>query len=499
MRGTGASRGTRPVDFSPREIADYRDVVEWTLAQPWCDGNVGTGGISYDGMVGLHLAAATDRVKAVATEFSPLDIYDDVALPGGVPCIGFARDYRHVTISLETNVPIEGVRMIPWWTHLTRLLFDGVMPMNGIAMDDVRRDHMKNWNSSAVFNEVRYRDDVIADTGLTSDALAVNDSVLERVRSNGAAVYFYAGYFDTASVRGSLRAFDLLGGKTRVTIGPWTHGGRKNSSPFSADSRVCYDFAQDERRFFDYHLKGKDESGFGSEKPIRYFTMGEEKWKSTDRWPPSVVTATKTYYLADHHLLHTESSSDDVAIDVYDVDVRSSSGYVSRWNLVQHVFLESVTYPDRAQQDKALLVYTSRPLSSSIVVTGVVRVRVFIEAVDATDLVVFGYLEDVDPHNGTVRYVSEGRLRVSHRCDDLSASACRRSFKRADWRPVSGVEAVEFEMEPVSYRFGVGHAVQLALSGADDDNFELSGFDVPRRWKLYRGGAYDSRIALPVE
>jgi putative CocE/NonD family hydrolase len=47
VRGTGASFGYRSVVFSPDEQADTDDLIDWIVAQPWSDGNVGMMGQSY--------------------------------------------------------------------------------------------------------------------------------------------------------------------------------------------------------------------------------------------------------------------------------------------------------------------------------------------------------------------------------------------------------------------------------------------------------------------
>ena len=45
-RGTGASFGSRGVDFSPRERLDFAEACRWARYQPWCDGWLASGGIS---------------------------------------------------------------------------------------------------------------------------------------------------------------------------------------------------------------------------------------------------------------------------------------------------------------------------------------------------------------------------------------------------------------------------------------------------------------------
>ncbi|MDB5867068.1 MAG: putative hydrolase, CocE/NonD family, partial [Betaproteobacteria bacterium] len=45
-RGSGKSPGYLD-PYSPREIQDYHDAIEWAARQPWSNGNVGLIGVSY--------------------------------------------------------------------------------------------------------------------------------------------------------------------------------------------------------------------------------------------------------------------------------------------------------------------------------------------------------------------------------------------------------------------------------------------------------------------
>src|SRR5262245_56712723 len=56
-RGTGASFGIWKAPFSPDEIKDYNEVVNWIVSQPWSNGKVGATGNSYTGNTALWLAA----------------------------------------------------------------------------------------------------------------------------------------------------------------------------------------------------------------------------------------------------------------------------------------------------------------------------------------------------------------------------------------------------------------------------------------------------------
>src|SRR6476620_838866 len=49
VRGTGASFGMRDGFRSPAEREDYREIADWVVRQPWCNGSIGATGISYVG------------------------------------------------------------------------------------------------------------------------------------------------------------------------------------------------------------------------------------------------------------------------------------------------------------------------------------------------------------------------------------------------------------------------------------------------------------------
>src|SRR5258708_2587188 len=49
VRGSGASYGARVCEWSPDEIRDGVEIVDWIVRQPWSNGKVAALGNSYDG------------------------------------------------------------------------------------------------------------------------------------------------------------------------------------------------------------------------------------------------------------------------------------------------------------------------------------------------------------------------------------------------------------------------------------------------------------------
>ena len=84
LRGSGASYGSRPSEFTPQDVDDLSDLLDWILLQPWSDGSVGGIGDGLTGMLVEKLAArGHPALKAAVLRFSPFDLYQDLVFPGG--------------------------------------------------------------------------------------------------------------------------------------------------------------------------------------------------------------------------------------------------------------------------------------------------------------------------------------------------------------------------------------------------------------------------------
>ena len=104
VRGSGASLGERNMEFSPEEIADGKDIVDWIIAQPWSDGKLGTTGISYVGTTAeMLLVNKHPAVKACIPRSNIFDLYNYIMFPGGVRMGPFIDAWGKTTQSLDQN------------------------------------------------------------------------------------------------------------------------------------------------------------------------------------------------------------------------------------------------------------------------------------------------------------------------------------------------------------------------------------------------------------
>src|SRR3546814_6350909 len=82
-RGTGASGGQWDA-WGARTRADYPEIIDWVVAQPWSDGAVALDGGSYGGITSLFAAASGHpAVKAVFATIPMGDAYRDITFAGG--------------------------------------------------------------------------------------------------------------------------------------------------------------------------------------------------------------------------------------------------------------------------------------------------------------------------------------------------------------------------------------------------------------------------------
>jgi len=129
VRGSGASFGSRPVAYSPEEIKDGAEIVDWIIAQPWSNGNIGAMGISYSGGTAeMLLINQHPAVKAVAPMFSGFDLFSEIAFPGGIHLNWFTKTWTTINHRLDNN-------QLPFGGWLANLFVRGVRPVDHDAGD----------------------------------------------------------------------------------------------------------------------------------------------------------------------------------------------------------------------------------------------------------------------------------------------------------------------------------------------------------------------------
>ena len=496
VRGSGASFGSRPYAYSPKEIHDGSEIVDWIIRQPWSNGRVGSLGISYAGATAeMLLVNQHPAVKAVAPLFSGYDLYPEIAFPGGIHLTWFTKTWTYINQQLDHN-------QLPFRGWLTQAFVHGVRPTDEdhdrTLLQKALSQHQQNWSPHEQALSVTFRDDAPSSDAIPSIDNLSTQYYAKNIGNSGAAIYSYSGWFDggyhLAAIKRHLRHKHA---HNKLIIGPWDHGGRRNISPFTA-SESAFDHQGELLKFFDYHLKGLP-TGVKDEAPIHYFTMGEEKWKASDAWPPQANSM--LYFLSAEHHLSTLQPKEHTAHDQYVLDPSVGTGHQTRWDTLIGQPLPT-PYADRPYNMKQLLSYTTIPLKQHIEVTGHPIVTLYLSTT-MNDATVFAYLEDVDATEN-VTYVTEGLLRALHRKEVkppkfFPKGIPYRTFTRANALPLvpGEITRLSFALLPTSYQFKKGHKIRLTISGADKDHFALLP-GKPPTFSIHRSNQHSSRLELPT-
>jgi uncharacterized protein len=496
VRGTGASFGAMLHDWQPIDTQDTYDVCDWIVLQPWSNGKVGAYGVSYPGTT-AELLAETNHpsVTAIWATYFELDGYGDIACPGGVPSI-FVKTWGEYTRALDHNILPDDDLANP------RVI--GVKPVDEdqdhTLLKEAVKQHEKNNNADVVISRQVYRDD---DPGLGFDPEQMMVFPRRRkIEQSNAPLDIWGSWMDANTPDTVIRHFTTFKNPVRGVIGAWSHGGGSFHSQFMPPG-TGLDIPRAAQlheimRHFDQYFHGID---WGlAERILFYYTMGEEKWKSSTTFPIPKTDMTRWYFRTGNQL-NQKRPFETSGFEQYQVNFEATTGSQNRW--WTEMGGGPVVYPDRAEADKKLLVYESDRLNADMEVTGYPVVTLYITST-ATDGAFFVYLEDVD-EDGAVTYITEGMLRALHRKISNDQPPYRvfapyHTFKRKDGALLvpGEITKLSFGLIPTSVLFRKGHRIRVAIAGADASTFVRVPLEGNPLIKIEHTGLNASCIDLPV-
>lgn len=506
-RGTGASFGSRSAEVDRTEVQDIGELIHWVAQQDWCDGRVATHGTSYSGITTLYsLATAPDPLKIGVCRAPDVDMYRHLMAPGGIVNHWFIEGWGAHTAAQDANdvetmfacgytsPPVEGADNIL-----------GVRPVdqdhNSQLLAAAVAEHADNFNIAAEQKPLAFIENFWTD----NNPAVFDTRYYNTLNKSGISLAIRCGWHDAATQLGALafyNTFDQL--PVQIILGPWNHEGTYYIDPFKEGDgtnpdQLPLDEGYDWRvEYFDRIFKS--DSTAQLERQVRYYTLGENRWKTTDQWPlPN--SELQRFYFASNHQLSTDKPQALEGSDHYLVDPSASSGTYNRW--YAQASDQPVYFPDRQEDDKKLLVYDSLPLETDIEITGHPVVHLYLRS-SATDGQLFVYLETIDP-DGRVRWLTDGQLRAIHRkvSSDQPPYAMFGPYHRLteeDAEPLipGELSSISFDLLPISVRLAKGQRIRVAIAGADKDTFlPLAGCENPEL-EIERNRQWASHIELPI-
>ncbi|MFL6950188.1 MAG: CocE/NonD family hydrolase [Xanthobacteraceae bacterium] len=440
-RGVGKSEGG-----GSREWDSY-DLIEWIAAQRWCDGNVGMVGISGFGAEQFHAAKQQPPHLKAIFPFDPRGAYGVLGsfreeYPGGVLHL-FRYLVGHFG-AMHQHRGAPGTLPEPKETYWRAAMAnpDYRMYPNIFNLVAQKGQHMPPYF------------DLLIDPYDKEEMVAKAEADFAKIK-----VPFYTGsgwygYTYKTHLNGAQNYFANVDAPKKLMFTGPAHLER----PFRS-------FHHEIVKWHDHWLKGLD-TGVMREPPVKFWVMGENKWRHADDWPLPDTQWTKLYLRNWERL--TDEPFTPASVDQFTPPDAFVQMPPSQTNTIQK------------------LRYLSDPLPDDILMAGPSVLNLFAE-IDAEDTNWIIVLKDVGPDVSVLsvregerelptdlheREVTRGWLKASHRTVDPKRSKPGRPWHpltRAAQKPVVPGEVTDYAIEIMATAnlFRRGHRICLEITSLD--------------------------------
>lgn len=509
------------------EAHDGADTLQWIMEQPWCNGRVGTYGLSY--AAHTQTALATQRPRGLKAMF--------------LECGGFANAYRG---GIRHGGAFE-LKQAVWALRNARAGSNHLDPAARRALEQAdigawclrlpwsRGDSPLQWApdyENYLFEQwERGRfDDYWRQPELY--AAGHYDAF------DGLAVMLMCGWWDPYAQTTTDNYQGLAQrqrGDVRMVLGPWTHGERSVSCAGDVDfgpdavldGTLADDYIAMRLAWFGHWLKGQPLQA--RQAPVvRYFRMGGGSglrtaggrldhggcWREADGWPVPGTRFTAWHLHADGTLAQLPPPQPamrtyrfDPACPVPTIGGSITSGEplmaAGAYDQCTHAqtFAAQAPYGSLAERDD-VLVFQTGPLQEDIEITGPVTIELWISSsapdTDFTAKLIDQYPPSAEHPQGYAMNITDGILRCRY----------RDSWEAPRLMQAGEVVRITIEPMPTSNLFRKGHRIRLDISSSNFPRFDVNpntgapeGSAGPRQVafnSVHMGGCHASRIVLPV-
>ncbi len=477
------------------EAADGYDTCAWIVQQPWCNGRIGTMGLSY----AAHTQAALASLNPPGLAAMFIDsggfsnAYQSGIRQGGAFelkqatwAYNQALKSPSVMADPQRRAALEAIDLHAWFADMPWR--PGHSP---VTVAPEYEDYLFEQWTHGTF------DDYWAQPGIYAAGSYEHFADVPQVHMSS----WYDPYSRTATDNYT-GLVTRKQGPVRLILGPWTHGGRSQSHAgevdFGPDATLDHNLAPDfltfRLRWFDRWLRGV-ENGVESEPGVRVFVMGGDSgqrnadgrldhgghWRQAATWPLPETQFTPYYCRADGSLSPEKPATEAEPLSYrYDPKhpVPTIGGPISSGEPMMvggafdqrespDFFGSQAPYRPLAERPD-VLVFPTAPLDRDVEVTGPIVVHLWI-ASDCPDTDFTAKLVDVYPPNtdgseGFALNLTSGILRVRYR-DSWEAPAMMQP---------GTVYAIRIELFPCSNRFAAGHRIRLDIASSNFPHFDLN-------------------------
>ncbi|MCZ4279647.1 CocE/NonD family hydrolase [Kiloniella laminariae] len=420
--GTGESDGVFDDEYSPRELADGVEVINWIAAQHWCSGKVGMMGISWGGFNALQIAALRpEALKAVISIGSTTDRYNcDIHYKNG--CHLYSNLGWAGVMQCFANRPPDPALVGSHWRDKWLERLEGATPI------------LAGWLAHQRFDDFWKRGSVGQDyAAITAPCLVISGwADAYRNAPPDAAANFTA--------------------VTKAINGPWIH-----KYPHFAYPHPRADFHKEALRWWDRWLKDAqngaedlpDYRAYISQnvRPGTWREVEEGRWVAEQSWPSPDIEQ-RSWYLNGDGSLGPAASGETLLSICSPQDTGTACGEIFTLKP------DSEMPGDQRGDDAGSLVFETQPLEAPLEILGQVRMALDV-AIDAPLGNLAVRLVDVHP-DGVAQRVSFGLLNLAH----------RQSQEQPEPMIPGQAERVEISLDDAGYRFLPGHRIRISISTA---------------------------------
>jgi putative CocE/NonD family hydrolase len=452
VRGRYGSDG----EFRPyeNEGRDGYDTIEWAARQPWSNGRVGTFGLSYPGAVQWLAAVENPPHLEAMVPAMTFSTPQNFFYSGGVWDMSWAQ-WIWQTIATDARVRrrLPGATNhedVAKWSALKGKVL-GTLPLDQLAeLHDIAPYYYEwlhhppedlFWNFAELRNKYgRTRAAVLNLSGWNDDNYGPEGAITN-----------YAGLVRSRAGKPSRAA---------LLLGPWVHGvdstartkfGERDFGPAAA-----IDYDEVVLGWMDRHLR--DDRSVGPADAVRYFVMGDNRWRTSDNWPPRGHAS--IYYLASAGVApHRGGLTSTVP-----TGTDAPSTFVSNPGDPVINPYESAGVHDyrRLAARSDVLTFDSPPLARDTDVTGPIRARIYVSC-DCRDTDLWVRLLDVAPDGAAYNLMSPGL--------DVVRASYRNLDKGRQLLTPGRVYELRLDQLVTSNLFQRGHRVRIQISATFFPNF----------------------------
>lgn len=509
-----------------REGEDGFDTYQWIMQQPWCNGKIGSHGLSY--AAHTQLAAACLNPPGLTT----------MVLDSG----GFANSYQ---CGIRQGGAFE-LKQATWafkQAALSPLAKSDPLIADALAQEDIHQWFAKMpWKAG--HSPIRYVPEY-EDYLLQQWQAGTFNEYWQQLGIYAEGWYhtlpdipvlFMSSWYDAyvPSTLANFTAFTQSGRKApqRLIMGPWLHGDRnithsgdvEFSQEAAFDGNIAKNWLECRLDWFETHLKGKSAH---SQHQISFFVMGGGnglkndqgkmqhggKWLHTHTYPLPHTRRQKWYLQTDFSLktepsvagYHQFQSDPNHPVPTIGGAITSGKpvfvgGAFDQREQIGFFGSQQNNLPLSARHD--ILVYQTAPLEQDLLLAGEVKIHLYIES-DAPDCDFTAKLIDVYPPNedypqGYAMNITDGIIRCRY----------RNSWEKPELLEKGKIVEVTIRPFESCNLFKKGHRLRLDIAGSNFPHFDCNpnsgepeGFANIKRIAtntVHHGGIYASVLEMQV-